>query len=193
VAEPFPPRRIFLVGLSGSGKSTAGPLAAERLGWTFVDADREVEEREGRPIGDIFAADGEARFRELEAAALAALAGREAIVVATGGGALTTAAGRAAVAGGVVIFLDVSPGRAAERLEADPASDERPLLAGDPAARLQKLFWEREALYRRADFSVDVDDRTPEQAAVAITACWERARAGFAPDPTFRPGRLEEP
>ena len=41
------PRRIWLVGLSGAGKSTIGPLLARRLGYRYVDLDREVEELAG--------------------------------------------------------------------------------------------------------------------------------------------------
>jgi shikimate kinase len=186
-----PPRRIFLVGLSGSGKSTAGKIAAETLGWSFVDTDREVEVLAGREVSLVFAVDGELAFREAEAEVIGAAARLEDVVIATGGGAIGHADSRAAIASGVVVWLDVSPACAASRLQADPATENRPLLAGDPAGRLQQLFWEREEFYRRADFTIDVDDRTPEQTAAAILACWERARAGQAPDPTFAPARME--
>ena len=57
--------RIFLVGLSGSGKSTVGPELARRLGWEFCDADRELERESDGPITAIIERDGEARFREI--------------------------------------------------------------------------------------------------------------------------------
>ena len=63
-------RRIALVGLPGSGKSTLAPLVAERLGWDAVDLDNEVAATTGRSPAAIIAADGEARFRDLELAAL---------------------------------------------------------------------------------------------------------------------------
>ena len=84
------PSRIFLVGLSGGGKSTAGRLAAQRLGWDFADSDDEIERISGRRVTDIFRDDGEDAFRALELSALKDLSVREPIVIATGGGAVTT-------------------------------------------------------------------------------------------------------
>ncbi len=80
------PRSIALLGLSGVGKSTVARLLAERLGWAVVDTDALIVAAEGRPIADIFANDGEARFRDLEAAALAEALKRVPAIVATGGG-----------------------------------------------------------------------------------------------------------
>jgi len=84
------PSRIFLVGLSGGGKSTVGRLVARSLGWDFVDSDDEIERTAGRPVPEIFEQEGEAKFRERETEVLRWLAAREPIVVATGGGAPTT-------------------------------------------------------------------------------------------------------
>ncbi len=64
------PRPIFLVGMMGAGKSTVGPRLAARLGRAFVDTDQEIERRTGRTIAEIFAGDGEPRFRALEREAI---------------------------------------------------------------------------------------------------------------------------
>jgi shikimate kinase len=53
-----------------SGKTTFGRAAAERLGWDFVDLDEVIATRFGTPA-EIFAAQGEAAFREIEKAMLA--------------------------------------------------------------------------------------------------------------------------
>ena len=49
-------RRIVLTGFMGSGKTTAGPLVAERLGWTFVDVDDVIAAEAGTTIPEIFGA-----------------------------------------------------------------------------------------------------------------------------------------
>ena len=94
---------LAIVGESGSGKSTVGRLVADSLGWEFVDSDRLIEEREGRPIPEIMGPnrEHEAHFRSLESAALASLAGRQSVVIATGGGpGLMEAANRGAADAG---------------------------------------------------------------------------------------------
>jgi len=172
------PERIFLVGLSGSGKSTAGQELARRLGWDFVDTDRSIEQSTGRSIPDIFASSGEDAFRDLEASEIEACLQREHIVVATGGGCLTTERGRKAIANGFSVWLAVSPARAAARLAADPTTEERPLLAGDLEARLTTQSAARMAFYQAADAAVDVDAMTAEQVANELVKLWDEHRGG---------------
>lgn len=185
---PALPERIFLVGLSGGGKSTVGPLVAHALGWTFVDSDREIEARNGRPVAVIFAEQGEPVFRTLEAATLVGLATCDRVVVACGGGAITDARSRAALESGLVAWLRVPPAIAAARLSADPATEDRPLLAGGAQRRLEELLAARESLYARADVVVDAGSLSPDAAAAAIVEAWRSAaRTGC----TLAPGRLE--
>jgi shikimate kinase len=88
---------IFLYGPSGSGKSTLGKVLAEQLNQSFVDLDREIVERTGMAIADIFVEQGEAGFRQIEKSVLAdALEGKRQ-VVALGGGTLLDSENRARV------------------------------------------------------------------------------------------------
>ena len=64
-ADPSQPH-LILVGLPGSGKTTVGQAVAERTGRTFLDLDQEIERREGRSIGQLFAEKGELLFLRLE-------------------------------------------------------------------------------------------------------------------------------
>lgn len=79
---------VVLIGMPGSGKSTVGAALARRLERPFVDADEEIVRRAGRSIPEIFAEDGEERFRALETEVLSDLGKRSGIVLATGGGAV---------------------------------------------------------------------------------------------------------
>src|SRR5206468_2288373 len=96
---------VVLVGLSGSGKSTVGPLVAERLGRQFDDIDRLIEGLCHETIPEFFKRVGEAEFRKAEAFCLDNRARSEDLVVAAGGGALTTWEGREAAARGFVAWL----------------------------------------------------------------------------------------
>jgi len=79
-------RNIILTGFMGTGKSTIGQFLAAELRRDFVDMDTVIEQREGRPIPQIFAADGQPYFRRLEAGLCRELAARHSLVIATGGG-----------------------------------------------------------------------------------------------------------
>lgn len=162
----------MLVGLSGSGKSTVGRLLAERLGWQFTGTDEEIARLHEAEVGDVFRELGEARFREQEARLLDRMAGEPKTVAATGGGALTTSRGRLAAARGFVVWLRVTPEEAARRLAADPATERRPLLAGDTLVRLVELLTARSHLYSLADATVDVDGRRPEEVAQIVEGVW---------------------
>jgi len=137
-----------LVGLPGTGKSSVGTRLAGRLSVPFADSDRLVSQLAGRSVAQIFAADGEAEFRRLEAVVvLEALAGFDG-VLALGGGAVTTERVRTGLArsGVPVVLLTAAVPELLSRLGRSP--NPRPLLAGDPAGRLATLATERDELYR---------------------------------------------
>ncbi len=89
-----PTRRIVLTGFMGSGKTTVGPLVAERIGWTFVDVDDVIEAEAGTTIPEIFRSGGETEFRRQERQTIARLARGEGLVLALGGGAIEDEATR---------------------------------------------------------------------------------------------------
>lgn len=139
--------RIALIGLSGSGKSSTGRLLAAQLGWVLCDTDDMVMRATGRTIAQVFAEEGEVRFREREADALQEALVRQPCVIATGGGIVLRAANRSLLhQHAVVIWLDAPIETLLSRLRAH--DEERPLLKGsDPAAQLAALRTAREALY----------------------------------------------
>ncbi|MDX1394851.1 MAG: shikimate kinase [Gemmatimonadota bacterium] len=160
-------RSIWLVGLSGSGKSTVGPLVARRLGYDFVDLDELVERSEGRTVAEIFEDDGESAFRDAEARASDSLLGRDRIVVATGGGWMARDDIARGPDGCVRVWLRVSPVAAFARLGA--GGHGRPLLSGrDGEAALSALLGAREARYGEAEIAVQTTGRTPQDVARAV-------------------------
>jgi shikimate kinase len=158
---------LYLVGMMGSGKSTAGRHLAEQLGYRFLDADTSLEQVAGRSIPEIFASDGEAGFRALEAAVLNQIAAWHSLVVATGGGVVTRPENWGHMRQGVVIWLDAPEELLLQRLAADPTP--RPLMASpDPAARLRQLLAERRPLYAQADLQIVQDGGPPQRVAAQI-------------------------
>ena len=158
-------RNVFLVGMMGAGKTTAGRLIARRLKRPFYDSDHEIERRCGVKVPVIFDIEGEAGFRQREAAVIAELAALENVVLATGGGAVLAAPSRRLLAArGTVIYLHAQPEALYARVRHDK---NRPLLATpDPLARLRELYAQRDPLYREiADIVADTGPQSVQSLA----------------------------
>ena len=151
---------IFLVGLMGAGKTSIGRLLAKRLGKAFFDSDQEIERVTGVKIPVIFEIEGETGFRAREERMLAALVQGGNLVLATGGGAVLSAQNRKLLGeNGIVVYLRAAVTDLWNRTRHDR---NRPLLrAGEPLAILERLYAERDPLYREiADIIVDTGDQS---------------------------------
>ncbi|MEX0747156.1 MAG: shikimate kinase, partial [Rhodothermales bacterium] len=160
------PTRIYLTGFMGSGKSTVGPLLAQRLGYEFVDLDEAVEKVAGKPVQTIFVDEGEAEFRRIEALKLRAVSRRARVVISLGGGAVTAEDNLYfVVTNGMLIYLRVAPEVLAERLRNDARV--RPLLLDETGhmlsgemllLRIRSMLEKRESFYNQADVVLDAGE-----------------------------------
>lgn len=162
---------IYLMGFMGSGKSTVGPLLAEKLQYTFYDMDTLLEEREGCSVSTIFAEKGEAYFRKIESELLTELLKKSGYVIGLGGGTIMQErnAMKLSQASACLIWLDVSPEAVWKRLASDHS---RPLLEGSPEEKKEKintlLSTRRETYARYATMREEVSHMTVEEVAAAI-------------------------
>lgn len=169
-------RRLVLVGLSGTGKSTTSVLAGAQLGWSVIDLDAEIEHETGRTIPDIFRHDGEAVFRGIESTVFHRALERDEVVVATGGGAVLDPAIWDVSALGdpetLVVWLDADVDVLVDRLIAQAATDadkaSRPLLEGNPAERFRVMREARRPHYDKAQVALDVTHRSAEDVATDL-------------------------
>jgi thiamine-phosphate diphosphorylase len=148
----FLPKKIWLVGFMGSGKTTVGRILARRLALPFFDLDAEIEAASSMPVRAIFETEGEAEFRRRERAYVeGSLAIPEGVFAAGGGTFVAEANRRAILREGVSIFLDVPFEVLVSRV---PAKADRPLF-GD-AAQARRLLEERRPFYRMATISISL-------------------------------------
>ncbi len=165
---------LVLVGLMGTGKTTVGRIVADRLGRPLSDSDELVESRTGRTVREIFLDEGEPAYRVHETRALLdALASTVPVVIAAAGGVVLSPENREALraADACVVWLMADPAILVDRVT---SAGHRPLLDDDPAGTLQRMFREREPLYREvADTVVDVDGREVSEVVEAVIDAME--------------------
>lgn len=148
---------IILIGMPGSGKTSAGKILAEKCGKIFIDTDEEIEKKYGKNIPEIFRENGEDFFRNSEISTIKNCGALNGCVIATGGGCVTRAENLEPLKqNGTVVYID----RPAEEL----STDGRPLSV--KAGGTQKLFEKRRALYESfADVTVKAGQSPDETAA----------------------------
>lgn len=141
-------QRVLLCGFMGCGKTSVGQALSFRLKWEFLDTDAMIEKREGRKIPEIFAQDGEAAFRQMEAQTAASLGRRRNTVISTGGGFLMqpeTVKALRENGGGfeAIVFLDCSFETCYRRIQ----TSDRPLVRNNTKEGLEEIFNARREKY----------------------------------------------
>jgi shikimate kinase len=158
----------ILIGPPGAGKSTVGPLLAARLGVGFLETDDQIEATAGKPVGDIFIEDGEAAFRALEREAVARAVASHDGVLGLGGGAVLDPGTQQLLTQRQVVYLATGFAAAAKRVGMDTP---RPLLIGNPRAKLRELLEQRLPIYQKlARITVTTDGRAPDEIAADVAA-----------------------
>ena len=160
---------IALIGLRGAGKSTLGKLLAKKIGWNFVELNKEIEAQNGLSVAEIIALYGQEGFRRLEQAALTQLLARkELTVLATGGGIVSEPVTFDLILSSFyTIWLKAEPeehmARVRKQGDLRPMADDRSAMA-----ELRNILTSREPLYARASAVVDTAGLTVDAAAVRL-------------------------
>jgi shikimate kinase len=145
---------IFIGGFMCSGKTSVGSELARRLGWTFTDTDRVIEERAGMTVPEIFSTLGEPAFRRYEFAAVAGALEGSRQVVSLGGGALVNEELRGMILSRAkLVILDVRPETVLSRAEKQKGA--RPLLDG---GNVRALMIKRRPAYAHCHIRVATDE-----------------------------------
>jgi XRE family transcriptional regulator, aerobic/anaerobic benzoate catabolism transcriptional regulator len=160
---------IALIGLRGAGKSTLGKILAKRIGWNFVELNKEIEAQNGLSVAEIIALYGQEGFRRMEQAALnQLLARKELMVLATGGGIVSEPLTFELILSSFyTIWLKAEPeehmGRVRKQGDLRPMADDRSAMA-----ELRNILVSREPLYARASAVVDTAGLSVDAAAARL-------------------------
>ena len=164
-------QRIALIGLRGAGKSTLGRIVAERLGWDFVELNKEIERDHGMSVPEIFAMYGQEGYRRFEQGALRSLIGRDGpMLLATGGGIVAEPVTFDLILSSFyTIWIKAEPEEHMRRVREQ--GDLRPM-AGDASAmqELRAILVSREPFYARARATVNTAGLSVQQAAERLQA-----------------------
>jgi XRE family aerobic/anaerobic benzoate catabolism transcriptional regulator len=160
---------IALIGLRGAGKSTLGKMLAKKIGWSFVELNKEIEAQNGLSVAEIIALYGQEGFRRMEQAALTALLARkELMVLATGGGIVSEPLTFDLILSSFyTIWLKAEPEEHMARVRGQgdlrPMADDRKAMA-----ELRNILVSREPLYARASAVVDTAGLSVNDAAARL-------------------------
>ena len=170
---------LYLVGFTGTGKSTVGRSVAQQLDYRFLDSDHEIERLHGRTIARIFAEEGEPAFRALENKFVLEQHSAQGCVVACGGG-LVVPEGMLELlqSRGVVLCLHANLETVIERTA---RSVHRPLVSGeDRETKVRELYARREAIYRRAGTTIFTDQRSIREITTHVLRVFQREARDWA-------------
>ena len=160
---------IILCGMMGAGKTTVGIQLALLSDRCWMDTDNLIAKDYGE-ITTIFERYGEEYFRKLETRTVEELVEEDNLVVSVGGGLVLKEENVSLLKeNGKIFYLRASEETLTERLKADTT---RPLLQTDGESltdKLTRMLEERAPIYERvADFTIDVEGKTPGQIALEI-------------------------
>ena len=168
-------QNLALVGLMGTGKSSVGRIAADQLGFEFLDTDDWIEAQTGKTIEQIFAQNGEATFRQLEEEAARSLSTRQKIVISAGGGFVVNPSNLTSLkTHAFIVCLWASPEMIWERVR---TQTHRPLLqTADPLGKIRQLLNDRSPSYHQADAMIHTGFRSPREVAQQVLHQFQAAK-----------------
>lgn len=165
---------IFLIGFMGCGKSTLGKKLAKKMSYSFIDVDKEIEQKELLSIQKLFDTHGEAYFRSLETEWLNNYKGSNTIISLGGGTPCFNNNIELINSIGTTVYLKMNAGLLTNRLY--HSKQKRPLIEKfkDDKVQLEKeihnLLSLREEFYNEANIIFEASNMSNSKLDLLITA-----------------------
>ena len=156
-------KKIVLIGMMGSGKSTIGALLSKKMNMKFIDLDQKIETIEKQTISQIFKLKGEKYFRAIEVKTILSLldSKEKELVLSLGGGSILDEKVRMNVKNNSLSFwLNWKPSTIIKRIR---KSSKRPIIQGLSDKEIEKIMLDRNTYYASSDFRIDCDNHKKNQ------------------------------
>ena len=161
-------KKITLIGMMGSGKTTLGKILSEKTNISAIDIDELIEQNENSTITDIFKTQGEEYFRKIEAKTIKELINStNPQILSLGGGAFENEQTRELLLkNSTVIYLETTPEEIFRRIQ---KTNNRPLLKNNMTIeKINEIITKRKDNYNLAHHKILTDGKTPSKIAEEI-------------------------
>ncbi|MFX0021733.1 MAG: shikimate kinase [Candidatus Hermodarchaeota archaeon] len=154
---------IALIGFMATGKTTIGKSLVKHLGieYKFIEMDELIIQKAGKSIPEIFAEDGEDKFREYEISVCKEVSRLRKVVISCGGGVVINPENIENLRKNChIILLTASIEEIYKRIMKD-GKKSRPLIKKkDSLEKMKKLLIKRQPLYdSSSDFVIDTSEK----------------------------------
>ncbi len=163
-------KKVFLIGMMYSGKTTIGQILASQIKFSFLDIDYEIQNILDLSINDIFKIHGEKKFRTLESVFFKECSNLNKHIFSTGGGLILNQDSYQILKNNkAVFFLDSSPEIIYKRFQKDSNKHHRPLLKNASLSLIDTIYKKRYDLYKScSEFVINTNHCTPTEVANKI-------------------------
>ena len=151
-------KKIVLIGMMGSGKSTIGALLSKKMNMKFIDVDSKIETIEKQTISQIFKLKGEKYFRTIEVKTILSIldSKEKELILSLGGGSFLDEKVRKNVKNNSLSFwLNWKPSTIIKRIR---KSSKRPLIQGLNDQEIEKMILDRNKYYAKSNFKINCDN-----------------------------------
>ena len=164
-------KNLVFLGMMGSGKSSIGAMVSKKLNIPFFDIDNLIEEHAGMTITEIFEANGEDYFRNLEEKITIKSLKHKNIVVSLGGGGFVNDKIRKDVLTNHFSFwLNWDDLILIKRIK---GSKKRPLASKSTEQEIKAIINKRKKIYSKADFKINCNKLTKSEIVKTIIKTYE--------------------
>ena len=156
-------KKIALIGMMGSGKSSTAKVLAEKLNFELQELDEIFEKEENISIADFFKKNGEENFRTKETQILKNALKKDNTVISCGGGIIIKEENKNLLFKDdiLTIYLKADKNTILKRIKNDTT---RPLLnTKNQLEAIEEILSKRENFYKQAKYIIETDNKSIEE------------------------------